>query len=73
MLVYGLPPESCFTTFKVEPDFAAKTIEIGVLGENYEATSGVFGANDNEFWQNEAPVAVVRLDPAVVTDNGGNK
>ncbi|MEV4266975.1 hypothetical protein [Kribbella sp. NPDC049584] len=72
-LVYGLPPESCFTTFKVDPDFAAKTVEIGVLGESYEAVSGVFGANDNEFWQAEAPVAVVRLDPTVVTDNGGSK
>jgi hypothetical protein len=57
----------------VEPDFAAKTIEIGVLGESYEAVSGVFGANDNEFWQNEAPVGVVRLDPTVVVDNGGSK
>ncbi|TDW71367.1 hypothetical protein [Kribbella pratensis] len=73
VLVYGLPPESCSTTFKVDPDFAAKTIEVGVLGETYEAVSGVFGASDNEFWQNEAPVAVVRLDPAVVTDNGGSK
>jgi hypothetical protein len=73
VLVYGLPPESCSTTFKVDPDFSAKTIEIGVLGETYEAVSGVFGASDNQFWQNEAPVAVVRLDPAVVVDDGGSK
>jgi hypothetical protein len=73
VLVYGLPPESCSTEFKVDPDFTADTVEIGVLGERYEAVSGVFGASDDEFWQAPEPAAVVRLDPDVVVDNGENK
>ena len=72
-LVYGLPPESCFTEIDVEPDFAAETVEIGVLGERYEAASGVNGASDEEYWHNATAVAVVRLNPSVVIDNGENK
>ncbi|GAA2833481.1 hypothetical protein [Kribbella solani] len=70
VLVYGLPPEDCYTEFKVEPDFKADEVEIGVQAESFEATSGVFGANDTKFWQNEAPVAVVRFTPSEKTDGG---
>ncbi|GAA1567784.1 hypothetical protein GCM10009804_25410 [Kribbella hippodromi] len=70
VLVYGLPPEDCYTEFKVAPDFKADEVEIGVQAESYEATSGVFGANDTKFWQNETPVAVVRFTPTEKTDEG---
>ncbi|WP_329004587.1 hypothetical protein OHA18_14485 [Kribbella sp. NBC_00709] len=73
VLVYGLPPESCSTTFKVAPDFAADEIEIGVLQEHYESDNEALGANDNPYWHNENPAAVVRLAPKVVIDDGKDK
>lgn len=69
-LVYGLPPEECSTKFKVEPDFAADMIEIGVLGEQYKADNGSLGLSEKPYWQSETPAAVVRFKPTVVVDDG---
>jgi hypothetical protein len=66
VIVYGLPPESCYATFKVAPDFTSDLIEVGVLGERYEADNGLLGANDDPYWHNERPDAVVQLKPTVV-------
>ncbi|HET6989516.1 MAG TPA: hypothetical protein VFI00_23000 [Kribbella sp.] len=73
VVVYGLPPESCFTKFDVAPDFAADMIEVGVLGESYDGDSGLLGANEDPYWHNEAPVAVVQLKPTVKVDTGEDK
>ncbi|NIK55454.1 hypothetical protein [Kribbella shirazensis] len=72
-LVYGLPPESCSTKFEVEPDFAADVVEIGVFQEHYEGDFGTLGANEDPYWHNEDPAAVVRLKPTVVVDDGKSK
>jgi hypothetical protein len=69
-LVYGLPPSECSTKFKVAPDFAADMVEIGVLGEQYEADNGSLGLSEKPYWQHETPVAVVQLKPTVVVDDG---
>ena len=66
VVVYGLPPESCFTTFKVEADFRSELVEIGVQGERYESDSAVLGANEDPYWHNERPDAVVQMKPTVV-------
>jgi hypothetical protein len=66
VIVYGLPPESCFTTFKVAPEFTADLVEVGVLGERYESDNGLLGANEDPYWHNERPDAVVQLKPTVV-------
>jgi hypothetical protein len=66
VIVYGLPPESCFTNFKVEPDFTADQIEVGVLGEQYVSDNGLMGANEDPYWHLPKAAAVVRLKPAVV-------
>jgi hypothetical protein len=71
-LVYGLPPEECSTEFKVEPDFAADMVEVGVLGERYEGDNGSLGLNEKPYWQHETPAAVVQLKPTVVIDDGKN-
>lgn len=70
VLVYGLPAESCSTKFEVEPDFAADVVEIGVFQEKYEGDYGTLGANEDPYWHNEEPAAVVRLEPTVVVDDG---
>ncbi|TCC43491.1 hypothetical protein [Kribbella sindirgiensis] len=69
-LVYGLPPVECSTKFEVAPDFAADTVEIGVLGEQYKGDNGALGLQEKPYWQSETPVAVVRLKPTVVVDDG---
>lgn len=66
VVVYGLPPESCFTTFKVPADFSADLVEIGIQGERYESDNGLLGANEDPYWQNPRPDAVVQLKPTVV-------
>jgi hypothetical protein len=73
VLVYGLPPEDCSTKFKVEPDFAADVVEIGVLQEHYESDNGSLGVNEKPYWHNEDAAAVVRLKPTVVIDDGKNE
>ncbi|MEV0287360.1 hypothetical protein AB0H36_24865 [Kribbella sp. NPDC050820] len=72
-VVYGLPPESCYTTFEVAPDFTSNLVEIGVLGERYEGDDSLFGANDDPYWQNERPDAVVQLKPETVDVTEGDK
>ncbi|TCO46185.1 hypothetical protein EV646_107209 [Kribbella antiqua] len=73
VLVYGLPPQSCYTEFKIPADFSADMVEIGVLGEKYEGDDSLFGANDDPYWHNEAPVAVVQVEkPVVVEDKAGD-
>jgi hypothetical protein len=72
VLVYGLPPEDCHTDFEVGPNFAAETVEVGVLAEEYKATEGVFGAGDDEFWQDPTATAVVQLKPKVVVEKVDN-
>ena len=72
-LVYGLPPESCFTKFDIPADFSADVIEVGVLGERYESDPSVLGANDQPYWHNEIADAVVQLKPTVVVDDGEDK
>lgn len=72
VVVYGLPPESCFTKFDVPADFTADLVEIGVLGEHYESDNGLLGANEDPYWHNPSPVAVVQLKPTVTVDSGGN-
>jgi len=67
-IVYGLPPESCFTKFDVPVDFSADVVEIGVLGEKYEADSGVLGASQNPYWHNETATAVVRVPTTTRTE-----
>lgn len=71
-IVYGLPPESCSTEFKVPADFSSDLIEVGILGERYESDNGLLGASEVPYWHNETPDAVVQLKPAVVIDNGEN-
>jgi len=66
VIVYGLPPESCYTTFKVPADFTSDLVEIGVQGERYESDNGLLGADEDPYWHNERPDAVVQLKPAVV-------
>jgi len=66
VIVYGLPPESCYTKFEIEPDFTADQIEVGVLGEQYISDNGLIGANEDPYWQQPKATAVVRLKPAVV-------
>lgn len=73
VIVYGLPPDSCYTTFKVAPDFTSDLVEIGVLGERYEGDDSLFGANDDPYWQNERPDAVVQLKPETVDVTEGDK
>ncbi|MFI7059931.1 hypothetical protein ACIBL3_03015 [Kribbella sp. NPDC050124] len=73
VIVYGLPPESCYTTFKVAPDFTSDLVEIGVQGERYESDDSLFGANDDPYWQNERPDAVVQLKPETVDVTEGDK
>jgi hypothetical protein len=72
VVVYGLPPESCFTKFDVDPDFNADIVEIGVLGEQYISDNGLLGASEDPYWHDEVPVAVVQLKPTVVVDHGEN-
>ncbi|MEI8406893.1 MULTISPECIES: hypothetical protein [unclassified Kribbella] len=66
VIVYGLPPESCFTTFEVAPDFTSDLVEIGVQGHRYESDNGLLGANEDPYWQSPRPDAVVQLKPSVV-------
>ena len=66
VVVYGLPPESCFTTFKVPADFSSDLVEIGIQGERYESDSGLLGLDEDPYWQSPRPDAVVQLKPAVV-------
>ena len=66
VIVYGLPPESCFTKFEVPADFTADQVEIGVLGERYESDNGLLGADEDPYWQSPRPDAVVQLKPTVV-------
>jgi hypothetical protein len=73
VIVYGLPPESCYTEFEVPPDFTADLIEVGVLGERYESANTLLGANDDPYWHNERPEAVVQLKPTVVDVTEGDK
>jgi hypothetical protein len=73
VLVYGLPPEECSTKFKVDPDFAADVVEIGVLQEHYESDNGALGLQEKPYWHNEDAAAVVRLKPTVVIDDGKNE
>ncbi|MGW7681378.1 hypothetical protein ACWGID_11590 [Kribbella sp. NPDC054772] len=72
-LVYGLPPESCTVKFKVEPDFTADEIEIGVLQEHFVGDNAALGANDDPYWHSEDAAAVVRMKPEVIVDKGGDK
>jgi hypothetical protein len=67
-VVYGLPPESCLTKFKVPADFQATEIEVGVLGEKYESDSGLLGASEDPYWHNEEAVAVVRVPATTRTE-----
>jgi hypothetical protein len=71
-VVYGLPPEACYTTFEVDPDYTADLIEIGVLGEQYIGDDAMAGANDEPYWHAEAPVAVVQLKPTVRAKTPGD-
>jgi hypothetical protein len=73
VLVYGLPPESCFTKFDVPPDFSAEVVEIGILGERYESDTTIFGANDDPYWHNETATAVVRVPAVTKIDTGEDK
>ncbi|WP_405063129.1 hypothetical protein OG474_16250 [Kribbella sp. NBC_01505] len=66
VIVYGLPPESCFTKFEIEPDFDADQIEIGILGEQYVSDNGLLGASEDPYWHLPKAAAVVRLKPTVV-------
>ncbi|MEU4605142.1 hypothetical protein AB0F43_19345 [Kribbella sp. NPDC023972] len=67
-VVYGLPPESCFTEFKVPADFKATEVEVGVLGEKYESDNGLLGVSEDPYWHNEEAVAVVRLPAMIRTE-----
>jgi hypothetical protein len=69
-LVYGLPPEECSTEFKVDPEFTADEVEIGILGEQWTGDSGTLGAKEDPYWHDPTAVAVVRLKPTVVVDDG---
>ena len=72
-LVYGLPPENCFTKFDIPANFTADVVEVGVLAEKYEGDDAVMGANDAPYWHNEEAEAVVQLKPTVVVDTGEDK
>lgn len=73
VLVYGLPPQDCYTDFKVGPNFTADMVEIGVLAESYKAVEGVFGASDDKYWQDPVATEVVRFEPKVVVDKGAGE
>jgi len=68
VLVYGLPPESCYTEFDVAPDFAEEVVELGILGNRYESDNGLLGADEDPYWHNPVPDAVVRVKTKVVVD-----
>jgi hypothetical protein len=70
MVVYGLPPEPCYTEFDVAPDFTSDQVEIGVLAESFDSDGSSPGADDKPYWHNEAPSAVIRLKPTVIVDKG---
>ncbi|GAB3941510.1 hypothetical protein GCM10029976_060950 [Kribbella albertanoniae] len=72
VIVYGLPPDSCFTKFEIEPDFTADQIEVGVLGEQYISDDGLMGANEDPYWHQPKAAAVVRLKPTVVVKDEEN-
>jgi len=72
VIVYGLPPESCFTKFEIEPEFKADQIEIGILGEQYISDNGLLGADEDPYWQSPIAAAVVRLKPTVVIKDEEN-
>ena len=55
------------------PDFTSDLVEVGVLGERYESDDSLFGANDDPYWQNERPDAVVQLKPETVDVTEGDK
>jgi hypothetical protein len=69
-IVYGLPPDPCYTEFDVAPDFTADQVEIGVLAESFDADNSTLGQDDTPYWHNEAPSAVIRLTPKVIIDKG---
>lgn len=73
VLVYGLPPESCFTKFDIPADFDADAVEVGILGEQYISAPGIMGANPDPYWHAERAEAVVRLPATVVVDDGEDK
>jgi hypothetical protein len=67
-LVYGLSALPCTAEFKVPNDFKDPVIEIGVLGEKFEADSALLGLSDKPYWHNEAPDAVVQLKSTIRTE-----
>lgn len=67
-LVFGLPAETCIAKFDVSPNFSTDKVEIGLLGENYKADSGLFGASEDPYWHQEAAVAVVRVPTTIETE-----
>ncbi|MFI5734529.1 hypothetical protein ACIA49_30725 [Kribbella sp. NPDC051587] len=72
VIVYGLPPESCFTKFEIEPDFSADQIEVGILAEQYISDNGLLGADEDPYWHSPEAAAVVRLKPTVVIKDEEN-
>ena len=69
VLVYGLPAESCIAKFDVSPNYSANLTEIGVLAEKFESADTLMGASDNEYWQSETAVAVVRVPTKITTES----
>jgi hypothetical protein len=67
-LVYGLSALTCTAEFKVPNDFAEKVVEIGVLGEKYEADNALLGLSDKPYWHNEEATAVVRIPTTARTE-----
>ncbi|TDO54895.1 hypothetical protein EV643_101686 [Kribbella sp. VKM Ac-2527] len=68
VFVYGLPSESCSAKFEVPVDFDAKEVEIGVMGEQYDAASELTGATDDKYWGAETAISVVRLPTTIETE-----
>jgi hypothetical protein len=72
VIVYGLPPESCYTKFEIAPDFSADQVEIGILGEQYVSDNGLLGADEDPYWHLPKASSVVRLKPTVVIKDEEN-
>ncbi|QNE19877.1 hypothetical protein F1D05_20645 [Kribbella qitaiheensis] len=67
-LVYGLPALTCTAEFKVPNDFKATVVEIGVLGERFEADSALLGLSNKPYWHNEVADAVIRIPATTRTE-----
>lgn len=66
-IVYGLPAVPCFAKFDVPADFSADEVEIGVVGQVFEADTSMIGT-DEPYWQGGEAAAVVKVPATTETE-----